>query len=169
MTVTDNNNRISFNPDPEKSAAIEGFMGGLEESLGEIGVDLGTEDVRKFAVWSDGSSVYVKTALVLAQTVQGICPPHVDTVEFARDIAGAEYYDAMERRLNALAKLMHGASMLCRKEGYAQANAVYDGAKKAAEFNVPGAKAAADELGQNFANHGPSAAALSRKKAASEG
>ena len=168
MTVTDNNNRISFNMPPEDGSAIEGHTGGLEELLPRYGADLGTEDVRRFAVAGDKSLVYVKEALVVAQTIQGVCPTHLDVVEFARDVAGADYFDAMERRLRALVKLMHDASILCRKEAYQQANAVYDGTKKAAEFNVPGAKAAADSLGRHFEGRGVGRPKRARKPGAAD-
>ena len=167
MAVTDPNNRIDFNPAPETLQAIEGYMAGLEETLGGLGVDLGTEDTRTFARYSDGSVVYVKKALVISQTQPQMCSPWVNPVEFAHDVAGADYYDAMERRLIALTRLVHGAKLLCRKEGYEQAGETYDSTKKAADRNVPGARAAADDLGQQF--EGYRAAASKRKRKASAG
>ncbi len=168
MTVTDNNNRIRYDIPPDDGAAIDSHTSSLEVLLAKYGADLGTEDVRSFAVAGDKSALYVKDALDVAQTVAGVCPAHVDTEEFARDVAGGDYYDAMERRLLALAKLMHDASILCRKDSYQQANAVYDGCKRAAEFNVPGAKAAADRLGRNFAGRGGGRPKSARKPPAGD-
>lgn len=150
MTTTDPKNRISHDLPAEDDQAIDGHVGGLEELFGKYGVDLGTEDTRRFALVGAGRSVYVKAALAIAQANAQLCPPWVIPLEFTRDVDGADYFDAMERRLNAVLSLVRGAGILCRKEAYEAANAVYDFCKKGAEFNVPGAKDAADELGQNF-------------------
>ena len=163
MTTTDPNNRISFEMPPDEGQAIEGHASSLEELLGKHGADLGTENRRRFARAGVGSNVYVKKALVIAQTMPHLCPAAVDPVEFARDVAGADYFDAMERRLLALARRMHDASILCRKEHYQAANAVYDTCKQGATFNLPGAKAAMDDLGQQFEGRGVPAAKRARK------
>lgn len=169
MAMEDPNNRISFDPPPDKLQVIEGLMSGLEQALADLGADLGTENRRKFARAGDGSHVYMKKALVVAQTMPQLCPSVVDPVEFARDVAGADYYDATERRLLAMARRMHDGSLLCRHEGYRASNAVYDGAKTGAEFNVPGAKAVADDLGKQFEAHRTAASKRARKRAKDDG
>lgn len=58
---------------------------------------------------------------------------------------------------------MHDASIPSRKEGYQAANAVYDTCKQGATFNLPGAKAAADELGKQFEGRGVPATKRARK------
>ena len=158
MTTTDPKNRISHDPPAEDLQSIDGHVGGLEDLFGKYGVDLGTEDTRRFALVGAGRSVYVKAALAIAQTKSQLCPPWVIPLEFTRDVDGADYFDAMERRLNAVLSLVRGAGILCRKEAYEAANAVYDFCKKGAEFNVPGAKDAADELARNFEGQGVSGA-----------
>ena len=155
MRTTDPKNRISHDLPTEDDQAIDSHVGALEELFGKYGVDLGTEDTRRFALVGAGRSAYVKEGLAIAQTKPQLRPPWVIPQEFARDVDGADYFDAMERRLNALLSLVRGAGILCRKEAYEAANAVYDFCKKGAEFNVPGAKDAADGLGQNFERQGP--------------
>ena len=150
MSANDFSNRISPNIPPQDDQAIDGFLTGLETTLASHCVDLGAEDPRTLSRMGDGSFVFVSLALECAQKYPQICPGFLDVAEFARDVAGANYFGGVERRLQAVQALVHGSNLLCRAEAYQAALAIYGAAKSAAKLGVAGAQAVVDLLSPQF-------------------
>ena len=150
MTTKDNSNRISFEMPPEDDTAIQGCVGGLETTLASHCVDIGSDDPRTYAKMTDKNFVWVNLVLETSDAHPELCPGFLDRVEFAKDVAGANYFTSLEHRLEAVLALVRSSNLLCRYEAYQAALAFYASAKHAAKLGMAGAQAVVDLLAPHF-------------------
>lgn len=103
---------------------------------------------------SSGNEPFVTKALEYAEANPNLVPPFINVVEWRKDY---NYRNALRQVLQIVrsgVESVDDTEMVAGSECYTPALKLYDSVKMAAELNVAGAGAIADDLGERFSGQG---------------
>jgi mannose/cellobiose epimerase-like protein (N-acyl-D-glucosamine 2-epimerase family) len=117
-------------------------------------VNLTADERRALPKMSAGNEPFVLKALEYAEANPHLVPPFINVVEWRKDYT---YRNALRQVLQIIRPLVESVDdteMAAGSEAYTPALKFYESVKMAAELNVAGAGAIADDLGERFNGQG---------------
>lgn len=141
---------ITLNLSAEDLAAIEGAVQVLQEKLLPGLITLSVQDRKEILKLGDKTLAFVRKALQHARENPAFQPPFGDLAEMERELALLDLIGGLQRPLSRVVDGLDDTGSGVGGNLYAYGLAVYQTVKLAAKNRLPGAQAAADDLGQRF-------------------
>lgn len=144
------NNLISLNLTPEEDDAIQQAIATLNNTLLPRLITLTKEERTELPKMGDKTLAFAIKANEYAGQNEILIPPYISVEEFTSDLNATSRLREYAQQLAPLMEALDDSIMAAGSEAYQAALLFYSMIKTAAENNVPGAKAIADDLSQRF-------------------
>lgn len=148
-------NRISISIPAELLTQASGLINQLKTLFQPFVVALSGEEIQSLFKMSDKSISFVEKCIFYAKNNASYLPPFVDMPELEKDFKAVSDLFSVLRPLQELEKSLSDSAVLAGSEAIVSSAAIYNTVKQADKMNVPGAKAAYDDLKKRFVRKSP--------------
>lgn len=139
-------NRISITFNEADTAAINAAIQVLLTKFGPYLIALMPDDKRGMPKVGDKGAAFMQKSASYMDSNPEFIPMFLDKVEAGKDYEGFSVIHGFLRLLAPLVSNLEDTALLCGSEYYRACLNYYDTVKKAAENNVPGARAIYEDL-----------------------
>lgn len=147
-------NRISLDINHNDDVAIKQAIKTLNKLLKPHLKALKAEERSHLPKMADGNLPFAEKAMGYAESNPDFAPKYLDVPEMRADYDAVDLLTSYIRPLEQIVDNLTDSIMLSGSELYVASLTYYKTVKQAANTNVPGARAIAEDLAKRFKGHG---------------